>query len=221
MATQQLQDAAAKQRIIPHMNADHQDSVVRYLEHLLNVPSFVARNARIEDMTLDSITIRSSGKRYLVPLEPPMDSWRDARERLVRMDKDAIQALGRSDITVKEYRRARGFLAVIFVTCAVTFAGFCRKSNFLPGSYLYEVLKYFPGFASFCVKIQPIFFYTMVALHAGEAITMANTRLRKHSVPLACRLWWAWVLSTFIEGVGAFQRFDAIVKAKEKEIKKH
>ena len=27
MATQQSQDAAAKQRIIPHMNADHQDSV--------------------------------------------------------------------------------------------------------------------------------------------------------------------------------------------------
>ena len=183
--------------------------VVRYLEYLLNVPSFVARNAQIEDMTLDSITIRSSGKRYLVPLEPPMDSWRDARERLVRMDKDAIQALGRSDITVKEYRRPRGFLAVVFVTCAVTFAAFCRKSSFLPGSYLYEILlKYFPGFASFCAKIQPILFYTMVALHTGEAITMANTKLRKHSVPVACRLWWAWVLSTFIEGVGAFQRYN-------------
>ena len=138
-----------------------------------------------------------------------MDSWRDARERLVRMDKDAIQALGRSDITVKQYRRPRGFHAVVFVTCAVTFAAFCRKSNFFPGSYLYEVLlKYFPRFASFCAKIQPILFYTMVALHAGEAITMANTRLRKHSVPVACRLWWAWVLSTFIEGVCAFQRYD-------------
>jgi len=214
MATQASQDAAAKQRVIPHMNADHQDSIVRYLEHLLNVSSFAARNARIEDMTLNSVTVRSNSKRYVIPLEPPMDSWRDARERLVRMDKDAIQALGRSDITVKEYRRPRGFHAVVFVACALTFAAFCRMSNFLPGSYLYEVvLKHFPGFASFCAKIQPILFYTMFAVHAGEAITMAKTRLRKHSVPVASRLWWTWVLSTLIEGVGAFQRFDAIVKA--------
>ncbi|OCL13978.1 putative integral membrane protein [Glonium stellatum] len=224
MAIQHSQDAVVKQRIIPHMNADHQDSIVRYLEHLLNVSSFLARNARIEDMTLDSITVRSSGKRYLIPLEPPMDSWRDARERLVRMDKDAIEALGRSDITVKEYKRPEGFLGVVFVTCAATFVAFCRKANFLPGSFLYEVvLKHVPWFASFCAKIQPVLFYTMVAIHVGEVIKMVNTRLRKHSVPVACRLWWMWVLSAFIEGFGAFKRFDAIVKAKtaEKETKKH
>lgn len=40
-------ELAAKTRIITHMNNDHQDSLVRYLEAYHNLSSFTARNAKI------------------------------------------------------------------------------------------------------------------------------------------------------------------------------
>ncbi|OCK80837.1 hypothetical protein K432DRAFT_425437 [Lepidopterella palustris CBS 459.81] len=224
MATQASQDTAVKERIIHHMNADHQDSLVRYLEHYLQVSSFAARNALMEDMSMDSITVTSNGKRYLIPLEPPMDSWRDSRDRLVKMDKVATSALGRSEITVKEYRRPQGLHAVVFVVCAFTFLLFARNANFLPGSYSYHaLLKHFPNFSAFCARIQPLVLNVMIVVHGSEAYYMATRKLRKHSVPVGSMLWFQWTISNFIEGVGAFQRFNAIVNAitTERETKAH
>jgi hypothetical protein len=53
---------------------------------------------------------------------------------------------------------------------------------------------------------------------------MALYRLRPHRVPVTSRLWWTWMTSCFIEGFGAFKRFDAIVrreKAKKEQQKQN
>ncbi|KAK5141105.1 hypothetical protein BJ546DRAFT_1028680 [Cryomyces antarcticus] len=224
MASSESQDAAAKKRIITHMNADHHDSVIRYAEHFCGLSSYSARNAKIGDISLDSLTVVANGKTHSIAFNPPMTSYREARERVVAMDKDAVTALGRSDITVTEYRLPRGFHAVVFGAALMTMLSFFRAGNFVPGSYLYDyLLVYVPSFASFCYKIQPYVFYPMISIHLAEAVHMARGRLRRHSVVPGTSLWWAWVTSNFIEGIGAMQRFDALVERKkaDKEKQKH
>lgn len=225
MSDSTSKDAEAHQRIITHMNKDHQDSLIRFLEHHAHISSRSARNATLADITLNSLTIISSNRsRHVIPLEPPMKSWSEARERMVAMDQVALRGLGRSDITVKKYKRPKGFLAVVFVAAGCTIVCFSRRSNFLPGSRLYDsVLRHVPSFARFCYDIQPFLLYPVLAIHVSEAVWMETTRLEKHNVPRFSKLWWKWVLSTFVEGVGAFIRLDMIVKeeTEKKEKTKH
>jgi hypothetical protein len=46
------------------------------------------------DIDLNGIKISYGGKSTLIPFDPPLKSLREARERLVQMDKDALSALG-------------------------------------------------------------------------------------------------------------------------------
>lgn len=176
------------------------------MEFYKDLSSFAARDARLESMQLDSLAIRCGGKLYTIPLSPPLASLKEARERVVQMDQDAIRGLDRSEITVKEYRRPRGLHAVVFGLCLFTYIAFSRRQNVLPGSPIYDyLLKYSPG-SGYFASIQPALITLMVGIHVAEAAVMVG-RLRKHSVPLLSWLWWTWTISTFVEGYGAFQRY--------------
>ncbi|MCJ1338355.1 hypothetical protein MMC09_003642 [Bachmanniomyces sp. S44760] len=218
MANAAASDEAAKQRIIKHMNADHRDSLIRLLEHFAHLSPFSARNAQITDISLTSLTISTSSRStYTIPLEPAMASYAEARHRFIELDNQATTSLPqRSPITVKKYKRPHGFMALVFVAAATTYVCFIKRSNFLPGSLLYDsVLQYVPRFAKFCYTIQPLVLYPMLVLHSSEAAYMAKTRCERHGVRVFSLLWWKWVGSTFVEGVGSFVRFDRIVKAEE------
>ncbi len=205
----------ARQRIITHMNKDHQDSLVRFLEHYAHVSAYSARNAKLAQFKLDSLTITSSnGRSHVIPISAPLKSLSEARGRMVAMDQETLHGLKRSNVTVKGYIPPNSVLGIAtFVSAGLTVFCFSRRSNFLPGSLLYDsILIYVPRFAQFCYDIQPYLFYAVVAIHICEASWMARTRLRMHSVPVLSGLWWKWVLSTFIDGVGSFMRLDKMVK---------
>ncbi|KAI9723236.1 MAG: hypothetical protein M1812_001118 [Candelaria pacifica] len=225
-------DGASQYRIMKHMNADHLDSLVRFLEHKHSLSSSSARTAHLIDMELGwmLITFRSPfffpifPTPLLVEFEPPLQNYKEARERLVSMDKEAIRALGRDDITAKEYKRPRGFHAVVFAAVVITVAVFWTSRNFRPGSTIYDTFLYgYPNIAWFLRTVQPLIFWIIVTLHPIETLWMDRTRLRKHSVPRLSGLWWKWMLSTLVEGVGAFQRLDALVAKRrlDKERQKH
>ena len=217
-------DEAAKQRIITHMNNDHQDSLIRYLRYYAQLSSLSARNAHLADISFDSLTILSSNRiSHAIPIKPAMTSWSEARPRVVAMDGEAVAGLGASNITVKQYKPPRGFMTAVFVACLLTFITFCRRANFEPGSIFYDtLLKYVPNFAKFCWTYQPLGFGLMVAMHAGETVWMVKSRLEKHTVRTFSRVWWMWVLSCFVEGTGSFIRFGECVeeeKAKREGMK--
>lgn len=220
MADSLSKDAAAKQRIISHMNKDHQDSLVRYLEHFCHISSYNARNARLQDIAFSAITISSSNNsHHVININPPLESWSDARARTVAMDAEAVEGLNRSKITVKKYTRPKGLSIVVPIAVACTLAAFSLRSNFQPGSYLYDyLLESFPVFARFCYTIQPLLLPLVVGIHSAEAAHMASSRLEKHSVPMCTLLWWKWILNCFLEGFGSFVRFDGMVK-KEDELR--
>ena len=208
-------EAVAKQRIITHMNNDHQDSLIRYLRYYARLSSFSARNAHLADISFHDLTILSSnGTPHAIPIKPAMTSWSEARPRVVAMDAEAVDGLGASNITVREYRLPHGFfMTVVFVACALTHVAYWRRANFEPGSILYDtLLKTVPSFAGFCRLIQPLLFVFMMGLHGGEAVWMARSRLEKHTVRMFSRVWWMWVLSCYVEGFGSFIRFDECVR---------
>src|SRR6266498_4489490 len=96
-------DTAIRSRIITHMNADHSSSLTRYLEYYGKLPS--PKYAQLEEITLSHMIISSNGghNQNLIPFNPPMFSYLEARDRLVAMDKVSLEGLGRSDIEVKDY----------------------------------------------------------------------------------------------------------------------
>ena len=137
------------------------------------------------------------------------------------MDAEAVKGLGRSNVTVKRYKGPRGLMTATMVVCALTFLAFARPGNFVPGALLYDaLLRYVPGFAKFCWRVQPLVIYPMLALHVVEAVHMERSRLKKHTVRMFSRTWWMWVISTFVEGVGAFVRFDEVVREEEEKREK-
>lgn len=142
-----------------------------------------------------------------------MASWADARGKIVALDAAATAGLKRSNITVKKYAKPTGLMAAIFVVVVWTYVAFSRPANFEPGSWLYDYIwVYIPGFAQSRHMMQPLLLFLMFGIHGGEVVWMINSRLRKHTVPTFSRLWWTWMLSCFLEGAGAFVRFDKIVE---------
>ncbi|KAI9839451.1 MAG: hypothetical protein M1819_002076 [Sarea resinae] len=227
MAPSDDKEAMAKQRIISHMNGGHQESLVRFLEYQFNLPYLAVRNAVLVDMTFNALLIapKKDSVPYSVPFNPPLNSWAEARERIVKLDQETLAGLGRSNITVREYRLPQSPLHVTVLTlCLLTFGTLWRRQNVAPGSLLYDAgLNRYPAFADWLYTVAPWVFNSMVVIHVLEAIYMARTRLAVHNVRIFSRLWWTWTVSTFLEGFGAFQRFGAIVTEQkiERESQKH
>jgi len=186
---------------------------------------FAARNAQMTDVDLTGMTINYSGNQVTIPFSPPMKSMREARERLVKMDEDARRALGRSSIALTKFIPCYVHPGHLFnfTVCLTTFATFCRASNLRPGSLLFDNVIYMvPGFAAFCLKIQPYLFPIMLAIHLCEIPIMAK-KLRKHGLTPFETLYWLWMGTCFVEGITSFWRMDGWIaeKRKEKESKKH
>jgi Protein of unknown function (DUF2470) len=214
-----------QQRICTHMNNDHSDTLSLYLQVYCKVPSKEAQWPKMEEILLDGMRISTANSpdsksrtSFFIPFEPAMNSYADARNKTVEMHKHCLKALGRSDITIQEYRAPTGFGAVVFTTCLFTFIAFSRRAHFEPGSEFYSRLfQYVPGFAAFCYSIQPLLISLMVLIHVSEALHMWFYRLRPHNVRFGSRLWLCWFVNDLIEGYTTLQRFDALVAEKRGE----
>lgn len=226
---------ALKTRIITHMNADHASSLDLFARYYCKLPARQSSTAKLTDIELSHLIISTTSSftnyatnrtiaRNYIPLSPPMASFSEARERMVAMHNEALDGLGFSDIVVTEYRPPQTPLHIVtFAVCLWTWISLCYRPNLLPTAPIkpvyafWSVGGYWPALASFVYYIQPIPLAIMLVIHPTEAIYFARTRLRKHQVPTGSSVWWSWVISNFIEGVGAFQRLDALVQEKEDE----
>lgn len=166
--------------------------------------SYTAYDGKITDVSLSRLTFSCGGKTLCTPFDPPMTSYREARDRVVEMDKECVSALGRSDITVKEFLLPYGWHTAEFILVSAVFIGFSMRSNFAPGSILSHYLPL--RLLYFCWKIQPSLLTFMLIVHGWETINFASSRLRKHNVKIRSRIYWLWIGTTFIEGISSFKR---------------
>lgn len=204
---------SSKDFIIKHMNADHQDSLELFLQAYCGITSTQAKNAQLEELSTSNLIITAHGTRYSVPIEPPMMNYSEARGRMVAMHKESLKRLGRSEITLTEYRAPRGIQAVIFVLCLLFYVTCFLRSNLQPGSDLYEYLglQHVPWFPRLVCMAQPL----VVAIHIIETIALVVTQLKPLNVPALSGLWWKWVASCFVEGYGSFSRIKQFVKERK------
>lgn len=195
--------------------------LIRYLQHYCNLPSWKAYDGRMTDVDLNGMTFACGRMTYRIPFNPAMGSYREARERAVAMDKESLEGLSKSDITVKECVWPHGLYTLDFLIVAATFVAYSQRWWFGRG----EVVEQYLGssFAKFCWIIQPYMITGLFLIHGTEAIVMASKHLRKHSVNVRTAIWWQWVFFGFVEGVFAFRRFNGLVERKraEKEKQKH
>lgn len=219
---------AIRTRITTHLNTFHRDSLSLFLRHYCNVPahSTAPDSTTLETLKRDSLILTSQGKRYHIPLQPPLSSLTSSaatRQRLKEMHNECLRGLDLSDVRITTYRPPDTLIQrITFLAVALTLLSFSRRANFLPGSLFYETsrLSFVPSFAWFCSTIQPWLITAMLGIHASETLWMARTRLRRHGVERWSRLWWEWVGTCFIEGLGSFHRIDGMVRDKEEEMKK-
>jgi hypothetical protein len=220
------------------MNADHADSLSLFARHYCKLPTAQASTAKLTDVELTHLIISTSSTftnyatnrttaRNYIPLTPPMSSFSEARERLVAMHNESLAGLGMSEIVVIGYQPPNSpFHLFAFALCLWSWLSFSYRPNLLPTAPVkavygfWSVGGYWPGLASLCYFLQPFTISFMLATHISEAVYLARTRLRKHQVKTGSRIWWSWVISNFIEGVSAIQRFDAVVQDKEEEKKR-
>jgi hypothetical protein len=207
-----------KSRIIIHMNADHAHSLVLYARHYNKLPLAFARTARLEDITPTHLTMSSSFGRLLVPLDPPLASLAQSRERLVAMHAECLEALGVEDVEVTEYRRPNrtwqwGFMAgVVAVYVSFPFGESMRPGSGGWGARLWSLDGRVDWLGELAWFLKGKFLLPLVvAIHVVEAYVMATGRLRRYNVEVMGRVWWCWVVSVFLEGFGAFMRFDEVV----------
>ena len=223
MADQASKDAAAKQRIITHMNNDHADSLSLYLQHYSKLSARTAKGAVMTDISLSAMTFQATdGKTHIIPLKPPMKSFADARTRSVDMDREARSALDISPIKLTSYLPPRKPAHIIvFSLCAMAYINFATKHLMVPGTLFYDkILLWWPGGPEAYIGLVNKVFYPMLAIHFTEAFLLDRTRLRKYGVERGSALWWKWMASVFIEGWGCWDRIAAEVKRKTQESEK-
>jgi hypothetical protein len=177
------------------------------------------------DITLNEMKFSCGGQSSTITFDPPMKSLCEARERLVQMDKDTLQILDRSDITVTRYIPPYvnpGHL-FNFTQCLLVYLLLPRGANFRPGSWVYDnLLTMVPAFARFVLQVRWIVLPIMLAIHITEAVIMAK-KVKRHGLSSADAVWWLWMGSSFVEGVTSFWRLDGLIaeKQREKDAKKH
>ncbi|EMC95393.1 hypothetical protein BAUCODRAFT_539281 [Baudoinia panamericana UAMH 10762] len=213
MADPDAKDNAAKSRIVTHMNEDHHNSIVRYLEHYHKLYSWQAYDARMSGVDLSGMTFVCRGHTYRIPFQPPLASYKDARERVVQMDKDALRGLGRSDVAIKEFLPPTGFYLVNFIAVSATMVAYSQRWWFAKGHIVERIIG--SGFARFSWTIQPYLIGAMLAIHLTEMLYFMTFTLPKHSVNPRTSTFWKWAAVVFVEGVGAQTRFANLVKVKQ------
>ena len=167
------------------------------------------------NINLDEMTFACGKQTYQIPLKPPMSSFREARERAVQMEKESLQGLGKSDITVNEFVPPTGIYALEFAIVAATFLAYSQRWWFAKGQIVEHLLG--AGFAKFSWTIQPYLITFMVGLHAAELVYFIRSHLYRHSVNVRSHIWWQWVGFTFVEGQFAFKRFNDLVRRRQQE----
>jgi hypothetical protein len=197
--------------------------VALYVENGLKGSRLLSPTAQITDITHEAITIQTSvlpiPLNYIIPftlthtlpLEPPLTSLSEARTRLIEIDQESRAALGRSTLTIDTYAPpATPFHIFVFALCLSTFIMLSRDAFVSPGGWAYEAfLKRISGLAEFTQWARVTILGLMVVIHSTEAYFMAG-RCKKYGVGIGTGAWWLWEISTFIEGFGAFQRYEPL-----------
>ncbi|KAK9476117.1 hypothetical protein V1514DRAFT_337909 [Lipomyces japonicus] len=212
-------DSSIKQRIITHMNKDHQVSLRDYLVYYKNIVP--TRNVELKDIQLDFITIgyeiiHNKGIDVLeakIELQPPMKSLGQARDLLVGMALQASEGLGyatTSPVTKYIPPRPISYPIVVAMLAGIYYVFLDSSVINDPASSLRQYKVQNIEFIPLVIKIL-VWLATIYHLVEAFIIYIWTGMYR---VPALTRL--AWFISAFLEGFPAMIRFKSLMEEKDK-----
>lgn len=123
------------------MNTDHAHHLALYLQHYNKLPSSQITAPTLIDLSLDSLTLSAgpNGGTFYIPLDPPMASYGESRERLKNMAHEAMEGCGETPYKVTKFvwPTPVGWLVMASVVLGeVTTLG--RNTHLVPGAWIRE-----------------------------------------------------------------------------------
>ena len=215
-------DAALKARILSHMNADHQASLRNYLQHYNRIPRSAAQDARLDDVTLSHLSITCSMGRFMIPFDPPMKSLLEVRERTMALHRESLEALGKSEITVDEYRLPRDIRGWVVPLVAIwAFQLLIQPNTLQPGGSLFFDHVFQPygprWFVTFSQEKRHWWLAFIVVTHLCETLYFWYSRLEVYNVERFGGVWWKWIVTGLLSGYPVYVNFDGVVKSIEEK----
>lgn len=222
---------AVKARIMGHMNKDHSLSLFDYLNYYLHRdfdPDHPQSHVEMVDITNTSVTLKYSHKDSpneqvaIIPINPPMDSLRDARGALVDMAREAATARGFATHRISEFvapwaSKSALHDILVFATVLVAIVPPLRSAVFGSIGGLLGIPAdggpFFGGIVSFLEKFPLLPAIITYVGHTAEAFFILKPQVTKYRVPYPQRTY--WYLANFFEGFPALQRFNRLVRKVE------
>ncbi|QRW00771.1 50S ribosomal protein L3 [Ceratobasidium sp. AG-Ba] len=212
-----------KDRIIRHMNADHQDSLVHYLRHYTKASASEAATAQLIDintagMTITRVTEPNGPPRpVVVPIEPPMQSLGEARERLVAMSHESLEGLGLSRWKVEKYPlpTLTGLVYAV-VSCTLLAMLLFPDQTLPPGAEARQLFLFDSDKAArFLYRYQREGRSIIMGTAVFHAAVRMRRRLKRHCYASSWPVWVTWLIVALLEGPIACRSFDRTVRAIE------
>ncbi|KAF3936518.1 hypothetical protein ABW19_dt0205685 [Dactylella cylindrospora] len=221
-------EAAARTRILSHMNKDHVYDTKLYLVHRLNYPKTILLPTAkpvvlLSDIQTTHISVSIDDEVKEIPFEPPMNSLADSRVRLVEMTRAAEAALrvDRDMVGVKVHWQPpeRGEIVFLFAMLTAAYILFL-PTTLLPGGFLREsILKDYPAVAELMYQYTTIGYWTFVLIHAAEAAWFSWAKLAKFWVVPGVDAVTAglWFLDVAVNGLPTIKKWDRMVRRQTKK----
>ncbi|KAK9431237.1 hypothetical protein V1505DRAFT_414665 [Lipomyces doorenjongii] len=190
-----------KQRIISHMNKDHQVSLKDYLLYYKGIVP--TRNIEMRDVTLECVTIgyeivHNRGIDQLeakIEFNPPMKSLADARDVLVGMAMQASEGLGYATITPLD-----NTYYIYWNPASI------NDKEFVLRKYKVYDIEIVP-------KLIKAAYWSAIVYHAIETLIL-YIWTGMYRVPTLKRI--VWCVCAFLEGFPAIGRFRTLMEEKDK-----
>lgn len=171
-------------RIITHMNKDHSHNIEDYLVIYGHVDPFVAqRRPTMEDLTLGSTTlsyIDMQGTKCFIriPIEPTLESFNDARSKLIEMAQVSAHKRGFSEYVVNDVPFLNSFKDFLAILLFFSLYLFAIKPKFLK-FLIFEVLNLNTEVSNYIMDYHLLVFRTILIIHSLEAMIILYPLLRK------------------------------------------
>lgn len=198
-------------RIINHMNKDHSHNIEDFLVIYAHVdPQVAERRPQMESLELGSMSlsyIDMHGTKCFIriPIEPTLETFNDARSKLVEMSQIAARKRGFSEYLINDipfFKSIKDYIAFALFFALYYFAIKPDVLNHL----VYDVLQIQPETAKYIMDYHIVVFRAILIIHSLEAIVILYPLLRKFRMgtlkKLTCL---AFVLIEGIVFLGAFK----------------
>lgn len=201
-------------RIINHMNKDHSHNLEDYLVVYAHVdPEIAKRRPTMETLNLGSMSlsyIDMEGTKCFIriPIEPTMESFHDARAKLVEMAQVAAARRGFSEYLVNDVPFLTSFKEYVFVALFISLYTFALKPHLL--QYIVDdVLALSPEASKFIMDYHVTLLRGLLLVHVAEAILILYPLLRKFRMGTLKKL--SCLILCLIEGIFFLSAFKETV----------